>query len=41
MTTTIERDKAYDAMKAALRPSKGTLKGAFRKQPALLAKLAL
>jgi hypothetical protein len=41
MTTTLERDEAYAAMKDAIRPIKGTLKGALRNQPALLAKLGL
>jgi len=40
MKKTGERDEAYDAMKDAIRPIKGTLKGALR-QPALLAKLGL
>jgi hypothetical protein len=41
MTATRERDAAYAAMKAAMKPIKGTLKGALRKRPDLLAKLGM
>jgi hypothetical protein len=40
-TKTLERDEAYQAMKDALRPIKGTLKGALRKRPDMLAKLGM
>lgn len=41
MTATNERDEDHAAMKAAIKPIKGTLKGALRKRPDLLAKLGL
>jgi hypothetical protein len=41
MTATKERNDAYAAMKAAIKPIKGTLKGALRKRPDLLAKLGM
>jgi hypothetical protein len=41
MTATRERNEAYAAMKAAIKPIKGTLKGALRNRPDLLAKLGM
>jgi len=41
MKATSERNEAYAAMKAAIKPIKGTLKGALRKRPDLLAKLGM